>query len=357
MKIRNVILWLSVLCLCLALGACGNKEKVYLPVDYDALVLSEYVTLGDYKGIRVEVPELVVDISSVSEGLAELVSAHTTFEEYATPVTDREAVAGDYVKINFKGYLEGQLLASASAEGASILLGEDNGYVEWLDDDLYGLAPGGSVTTTGTFPEGDYYAELAGREVTMEIELVSILGHYTIPALNDDFVSEHTEYDTLEAYREAHIRPLVEAAEADYENQKIQAMWEQVLALATVIKLPEQQVEYYYQSYRAGVMEYAEMYDYTYEEYLAAVGLTDEGFRASAEGLTKDELVFFAIVKAENYTVSDEDYAEGVVRCAEGQGMTVAELEAAYDREFIEESILRDKVLLALHEQAEYVVQ
>lgn len=356
MKTRSIVALLLVLCSLMSIVACKKEpEETYSSIDYLALDLTEYVKLGTYRGVEVAIDPLVVDISSISDSLQDMIDEATTFEEYSTPVTDRLTEAGDYVEINFKGYMNGELFEGGSADGVVIMLADNNGYVDWLDDDLYGIMPGTSVETKGFFPEDYHYTEYAGKEVTFRIDLLSIKGHYSIPALDDAFIAERTEYDTVEAYRTAKQDELIAAAEEKYEMLKLQTMWQTVMEGAEIIKLPEEQIMYYYTTYRSNAESYAEIYDYTYEEYLAAVGITDEQFRASAESMVTEELIFYAIVKAEGYTVSDEEYDKNVKIYAEEQGMTVEALEEAYGKEYIIDNVLWDKVMYELGSHANYV--
>ncbi len=357
MKLRSLVAWVLLACLCFSMTACRHKEpeKTYEAVDYTTLDFDQYIKLGQYKGVDVKVGALAVDVSSVTEELENMVAAATTFEEYDAPVTDRLTVAGDYVEINFKGYLNGELFSGGSADGVAILLGDNNGFVDWLDDDLYGIMPGTSVETTGVFPESYYYEEFAGQQVTFKIDLISIKGHYTIPTLDDAFIAANTEYETLAAFRAAKESVLIEAAEEEYKMVKMQAMWEAVMENAEILQLPEQQVMFYYTTYRSNAQEYADMYDYTYEEYLAAVGIEDSQFRESAESMAKEELIFYAIVKAEGYSVSDEEYAEGAEKYAEEQQMTVEELESYYGKEYVIDNVLWDKVMYTLSDLANYI--
>ncbi len=361
MKFRSLAAILMLLCILAGSVACGKKDTFedmhYESVDYMALDLSPYIKMGEYKGIEVKVKPFSLDDSSIEEDLQNMIASKTTFNEYAIPVTDRVTEAGDYVEINFKGYLDGELFEGGSADGAAIMLADNNGYVDWLEDDLYGVMPGTTVQTTGTFPEDYHYSEFAGKEVTFEIKLISIKGHYTIPTLDDAFIAENTEYETLEEYRTTKYNALLAEAEKEYENVKIEAMWEAVMKKAEIIELVEDQVMFYYSTYRRNANEYAQMYDYTYEEYLAAVGIEDSEFKENAEALVKQEMIFYAIVKAEGYTVTDEDYAKGVKELAEGQGMTVEELEQAYDKAYISDNILWDNVMRTLTDLTVFVTE
>lgn len=354
---------LSILLVCLmALGAvaCGDKtseeDEIYTLMDLMNTDLSQYVTVGQYKGLEFEVDPVMVSGSEIDAVVQELVDSKTTYEQYETAVTNRATVAGDYCEINFKGYLDGELFEGGTADGVSILLGENNGFIDWFEDDLYGVMPGNTVESTGKFPD-DYYEEYAGREVTFSITLISIKGHYTIPEVTDAFVAENTEHKSVAAYRNAIRDSLMSKAVNDAMLKNYDLMWQHILENATFTELPEQQVMYYYTSNRSYYESIAAQYGYTYEEYLEAVGGTDADVMTAAENMVKEELVFYSIAKLENATIDDAEYAEGVAKYAEAQGVTVEQLEESYTKEYIIDNLLWDEVIYSLAAQNTFTVK
>ena len=354
---------LCILLICLmALGtvACGGKtseeDETYTQMDLMKADLSQYVDVGQYKGIEFEVDPVTVSEGEIDAIMQELVDSKTTYEQYETAVTNRAAAAGDYCEINFKGYLDGELFEGGTADGVPILLGENNGFIDWFEDDLYGVMPGNTVESTGKFPD-DYREEYAGREVTFSITLVSIKGHYTIPKLTDAFVAEETEYSSVVAYRNAIHDALMKEAVDKAMLENYNMMWQHILENATFIELPEQQVMYYYTSNRSYYESVAAQYGYTYEEYLEAVGGTDADIMTAAENMVKEELVFYSIAKLENASIDDTEYAEGVAKYAEAQGVTVEQLEESYTKEYIIDNLLWDEVIYSLAAQNTFTVK
>ena len=349
-----------VLCLLMSMVSCGDEaeeEEIYTSIDYATLDFDQYVKLGQYKDLELTVSPISVNMSEIEDTLQNMIDKETTFEEYSEPVTDRMTEAGDYVEINFKAYFDGQLYEGVSADGVAILLADNNGFFEWMDDDLYGIMPGTTVETIGVLPEDSYYGDYAGKEGTFVITLVSIKAHYTIPELTDAFVAERTDYDTVEAYCKAMYDTLLAEATEAAEAERLSLMWETVLENAEILEYPEQQVMYYYTVYRSNIEAEADTYGHTYEEHLEAIGLTDEDLTEGAKSLVLEELVFYAIVKAERFSISDTEYAEGVVKYAEIRGMTVEQLEAYYDKAYIADNLLWDKVMYALRDMTTFITE
>ena len=354
-KLKKISALLLVLIMVAGAVACGKEESVaYSEMDYMTTDLTPYVTLGQYKGLTLAADPIVVTDADVEAMVQNLVSNNSTYEEYEEPVTDRLTEAGDYLLIDFAGFMEGEQFEGGTAEGANILLAEDSGYIEWFEDDLYGVMPGTVVETTNFFPD-DYYEEFAGKEVTFKITVQSIVGHYTVPELTDEFVKSNTGCETVDAYRELVREALLANATETANQSRYQILWEAILANATIHSLPEQQVMFYYTSDRSYYESVAEQYGYTYEEYLEACGATDADVMKMVEDAIREELVFYAIVKAENISVNDEEYAEAATGYAEVEGVTLEELEATYGYDYIAEAVLWDKVIYTLFDLTTFI--
>ena len=369
-----------VLVMCLSVVACGNQSTnettdsgvsdttapeetrdlegedgdTYVQMDYMSEDLSKYVTPGQYKGLEIKAEKPVVTDADIDAELQAMIDANTTYEPYEVHVTDRATVAGDFVNIDYVGTMDGEAFEGGSNEGDSVVLAENNGYIDWFEDDLYGIMPGTTVKSTGKFPE-NYHEHLAGKEVTFEITLNYIAGHYTIPELTDEFIKEKTGKETLEEYK-AFLRELLQAElDAEYEIGKFQLMWQQILDSAKVVSLPESQVMYYYTSQRSMYEAYAAQYGYTYEEFLEQAGATDEYIVELTEARVKEEILFYSIVKTENLEVTQEDYANGILQYAADQGMTESELVEQYGEDYIRECVLWDKLMVYLASQNTFV--
>ena len=127
------------------------------------------------------------------------------------------------------------------------------------------------------------------------------------------------------------------------------------MANATVHSLPEQQVMFYYTSDRSYYESVAEEYGYTYEEYLEACGATDADVMKMVEDSIREEIIFYAIVKAENIRITEEEYTEAAEGYAATEGVTIEELEATYGYDYIAEAVLWDKVIYTLFDTTTFV--
>lgn len=85
------------------------------------------------------------------------------------------------------------------------------------------------------------------------------------------------------------------------------AVWARVLEGAEIKKYPEHQVDYYFQQSKAKYEYLAKNGNDTYENMLAGLGVTEEDMMAEARELTRSDLVFAALVEAEDIALSEAD--------------------------------------------------
>ena len=326
----------------------------YSSFNYMKKDLSRYVEVGEYFGLTVDIDDgaIVTDVD-VDQIIFEIADSLTTYEPYEIVVKDRVTEAGDFINIDYVGYIDGEEFEGGKNTGDSIVLADYNGFLDWFDDDLYGVMPGTTVETVGVFPD-NYAAELAGKEVTFKITVNYIAGHYTIPVIDDALVSANTEFKTLSEYREAIREELQAQADSEYDIEKVNSVWQMILASADVKMLPRQQVGYYYTSERSLYEEYAAMYGYTYDGLLKELDLTDEEILEYVQERVVEECVFYSIVKAENIQITDAEYRKGVTDYAAYEGVSEQELVNEYGEEYIREAVLWDKVMTLLKNKTNY---
>ena len=94
---------------------------------------------------------------------------------------------------------------------------------------------------------------------------------------------------------------------ASSEDKRSDAVWKRVVENATVTEYPEQQVEYYLAQSRAKYEYIAKNRNDTYENVISLLGVTEADMLNEARALVREDLVFFALLKAESVTLSEEE--------------------------------------------------
>ena len=272
--------------------------------------------LGGYKGV--EVPRREVEISD------EDVDAHL-FEmrgQFATlaAVEDRPAAVGDFAIIDFSGeqMTTGEPLEGGQAEDYMLEIGRGE-LLEDFENNVVGMKPEGRKRFGVTFP-ADYAEEsLRGQSVLFNVHLKEIKER-ELPALDDEFVKEASEFETLEELRAA-VREQLEGAAEQRVSGEFRARVLDVVAGNAEVEVPDvmahekahEMVESFERSIRAQGMDPQQYYQ------LAGSGQHEfeERVRPEAEDTVKKELVLDAVAFTEGITADDEAVMHEIGHLAE----------------------------------------
>lgn len=278
--------------------------------------------LGEYKGLEVgkeekEVPDEIVDteIERIREGFARLEQV------------DREAAEGDSLLIDFEGFVDGSAFQGGAAEDYLLALGSGQ-LIEGFEEQLVGAEAGEEREVNVTFPEGYQAEHLAGKEAVFKVKVKEVR-EKILPALDDDFASDASEFDTLEELR-ADIREKVGAAlgsraEEDFRVAAIDAAVDQAIVdvpeeLATARATERwERMERQLAGRGMDPDAFLEMQGKTREELI-------EETKPDAEKELKREAVVTAIAEAEGIEISEEEMVEALEHSAEHERTTPEKL-------------------------------
>ncbi len=315
--------------------------------DLPEFVASDYVTLGEYKGLTVTVTPVVVSDEEVEESIAR--STRKTLEEGT--VED-----GDIVNIDYVGKLDGEEFDGGSATGYDLEIGSYT-FIDGFEDGLIGVEVGETVDLELTFPESYHNEDLAGKDVVFTVTVNSL---QRVQELTDEVAAEVADGMTAEEYKASVREELEESAEEDMKYEAQYELVTQVVENATVNGYPEEALSYNVGRVKDYYETIAEMSGTTLGEMLEYYGMTEEEFmgtveETASEGLSQ-MLVLTAVAEAEDLTVSEEEFEEGAARYAELQGYdSTQELVEAYGENYIRNSLMQEKALDFLYENAEIV--
>ncbi len=343
MKKKIAILAAVVLSMCM-LSACG-KDAAYLK----EIKASEYVTLGEYKGIELTVTEPEVTYETVDYYIENYILAQ---KAVTTEVTDRTVVEeGDTVNIDFTGYRDGTPFENGSAQGASLTIGS-GGYIPGFEDGLIGTSIGDTVTLDLTFPD-DYKPnpDMAGVEVSFEVTIngISIV---EIPELTDEIVQEAgiggcSTPDELRDY----LYEYFYNSEMDTYNQNVRREIISAVTANCIFKEPpEKMVDRYYDMLVEGLTMQALSYGQSFDEEAYKEELEENAIQSAQQ-----YIMFQAISDAEGLNMSEEEFSqameESVIEFGYG---SVEEFKEQSDEEELREYLMAERVMNFLIENAVY---
>ena len=305
-----------------------NIEAVQLepgkPFIFTAEVaLKPEVTLGKYKGVKVD----KVDTSVTDAEIDEAIEKERENNARSINVTDRPVKDKDDTIIDFDGYVDGVAFAGGKGENYPLTIGS-GAFIPGFEEQLIGKNIGEECEVNVTFPE-DYHAEdLAGKAAVFKC-VVKEIKEKELPELDDEFASEVSEFDTLKEYKEDIKKNLSEKKIKNAQDAKEEAVVDAIIADAKM-EIPDAMLE---TQQRQMIEEFAQnikQQGLSFDQYLQFTGMSTDKFmdqvKPQAEKRIKSRLVLEAIVKAENIEVTDEDYDNEIKEMAEMYKMDAAKV-------------------------------
>lgn len=308
--------------------------------------IDKYVYLGQYKGLEYTEADLTV----TDEELDKAITAYMS----AVPVKDRAVANGDVANIDFVGYVDGVAFDGGTAYGYDLAIGSGS-MIPGFEEGIVGMMPGETKSIHVTFPEqyrpeGTSGSELNGQpavfDITVHHILASVDGEY-----NEAFVTEYTEYATMEEFEQSLIDKMVAEKEATAASEKLDALFNQVMKNAVIHQLPESELNRYHDSLIDSYQTMADSFELSLEEFLATYYYTTVDYLNQyadqyAQSMATQTVIFHAIAKAEGLTVSDEEYQKGLEEYYENMG-NAYEDRKNFEKEvgdLVKEALLFEKV-------------
>lgn len=264
--------------------------------------------LGDYKGLEVgkaepEVPEGAVDeeIDRMRESLASL-----------SPV-ERAAAHGDHLLVDFTGSVDGEEFEGGKATDYLLELGSDS-LIPGFEDGLIGAEAGEERKVEVTFPD-EYQAEnLAGKDAVFEV-LVKEVREKQLPAADDDFAADNSDFDTLEELRAEIERRILHAQEHRVDDEFREAVLDAAVEGAE-IELTEELIAARAEEVWERIERQIQQSGMQPEMYLQMQGKTREQAieeaKPDAERGLRREAVLEAVAEAEAIEVSEDEMLEAL---------------------------------------------
>ena len=288
-----------------------------------SVITKPEVTLGDYKGLQVAAPVTEVTDEEVDKQINTLRDRHAKM----VVAEGAELGQGDFALIDFDGTIDGKPFSGGQSKGYPLEVGSGS-FIPGFEDQLIGAKAGEEREVKVTFPADYFVAELAGKEAVF-VTKINDVKRKELPELNDDFAKEAGDADTFEEMKAKTKEKLVAAAKEKDEAAFREAALKQAVANST-IEIPDIMVEDQIDQMVQDLDFNLRQRGLELEKYLGYMNTDMAGLReryhAAALEEVRSELTLEAIVKAEDLTVSDEEYAEETQKMAKTYKMSEAEL-------------------------------
>ncbi len=280
------------------------------------------VKLGKYKGVSVTKIDSKVTATEVNNTIkAELERAARTVTKTG------KAAKGDTAVIDFEGFIDGVAFEGGKGENYDLELGSGS-FIPGFEDQLIGHKAGEDVDVEVTFPENYQAEDLAGKPAVFKCHIHEVKGK-DIPKLDDEYVADTTEFETVEEYK-ASVKERLE------NNKKAEGRREQEdEAIAKIVEdsemeIPDAMLDYQVENIINDFANNMAQHGLSLQQYMQFTGMTMDSFREQvrpdALSRTQSSLVLEAIAKAENIEVADADVDAKLEEMSKQYGMELDQI-------------------------------
>jgi len=355
MKKKTIALAL-VVCLGVVMGltGCGNTTP------YGKYNLSDYIKIGQYKGLTVEAIAQSVSTQEVQTQVKANVAKTKTKKQVKTGTVKK----GDSVNIDYTGTMNGKAFSGGSAKGYDLTIGS-NSFIPGFETGLTGKAVGSTHKLHLKFPS-PYAAnpDLAGKAVVFTVKINYITKEIT-PKYDEAWIKANSQFATKAAY-EADVKAGLLKNKQDTEKQRqISQLMQDVVTKTKVLKYPQTELNAYMQAGKKQAEAQAQQYGMTLSAFLTQNKMTQAQFNSmikqQAEDYVKLEMVIFYIADKEKLTFTKTEQSneeKNLLSSISQQGITQANFKdkTGFDFDaYVQTAVMYGKVSQLIYSHAKIV--
>ena len=307
------------------------------------------ISLEGYKGI--EAPKVVKEIAD--EDVDQQIESMRQRNARVVSVDDRAAEMGDEVNLNFEGFFGDEAFDGGKGENYQLKLGSGQ-FIPGFEEQVAGHNIGENFGVTVTFPEDYQMDEYAGKEAVFHCSINSI-SHEELPELDDEFVKDTSDFDTVDELKADVRKKLEENAENAASNS-----FENAVTLKLIEKvtdpIPHCMFEHRADSLMNQFANQLKAQGISMDLYLQYTGMTQDALKETylerAENEVKLRLALEKVAELEKLEVSDEDLEAEVNRLAEENNLTAEDVKKRIYLEDLREDMLATKAMELVKEAA-----
>lgn len=267
------------------------------------------VKLSDYKNLEIEDPTMEVTDDVINEEIEQ----QREMNARIVNVSDRPAKEGDIANIDYKGSVDGEYFAGGEDEGYDLELGS-GAFIPGFEEQVIGHKEGEEFTIDVDFPEDYRDEKLKGKKAQFEIKLNGI-SYKELPEVDDEFVKDISDFDTLDEYKEDIRRIKEEEFENNAKMEKQRRIIEK-LGEGAEADIPPAMIENQISSVLQNYEQNLKAQGISLNDYIKMTGSTmnklRDSIRPGAEETVKNDLALEALVKAEKIEISDKEVEDEV---------------------------------------------
>ena len=310
------------------------------------------VEVKDYMGVEVE-----QRLTEISEDDIDVQIEMLQKRNARMVVCDRPVENGDTVILDYAGFVGEEQFEGGTAENQSLKIGSGS-FIPGFEDQLIGAKAGDQVDVKVTFPE-EYHAEnLAGKDAVFHCTVHEVKTE-ELPELDDEFVKDVSEFDTMEELRKDTRERLEESSELMAANEAKDAMVDKIYESNPIEKIPAAMVNDEIDNILRELEQQMTYQGMGLDLYMQFMGKNLEGLREDmrpeAEKRVASRIVLRSIAAKEGIEVTDEDMDKELDRLAKLYQMDKEQISAIFagdNAEYFRKDILITKVINTLFDNA-----
>ncbi len=309
------------------------------------------VKLGKYEGVEVPYSKREVTDETIDAEIERMRKRNSTLEN----VEDRAAQNGDTVVIDYEGFKDGVAFEGGKGESYSLKLGSGS-FIPGFEDQVVGHNVGEEFSIEVKFPEEYHAEELKGADATFNVKIHNIKAEI-LPELDDEFVKDVSEFDTLAELKADIKKNQEEAAEKEAKNIFINETLK-VVADNAEVEIPSVMVDNEVENMAQEQASRMSQQGIELDMYLQYMGQNMDQFKQSlrpmAEIRVKNNLVIEAVSKELKMEATAEEYDKEIEQMAKAYNMDKADIAKALgeDNPYIKENIVSRKTVEYLADKA-----
>ena len=264
------------------------------------LELRPEVTLGEYKGLTIEVEEYKTPEDALQKSIDSLLEQHAT----TVVVTDRKTLNTDTIVFDFEGFSNGEKIEHGDAKNYTLDLAHSSfipGFAEQLADRTLGE----EFEINVTFPEEYHEKKLAGQPAVFKCKVNEIRAK-VLPELTDEFAQKVGPFKTVDDLK-ADIQKYLDTQKADIDRTNSEkAIFEKVTGDAKVESMIDREADQLAEEYKQKLS----MQGFSWDQAVEAQGYDNimNSLKEDAAMRVKNSLVIDKIAKEENLVVSQAEF-------------------------------------------------
>ena len=305
------------------------------------------VKLGQYKGLEAPKAEVKVVAADVNARLKEMADRNSRLVS-----VERAVKKGDTADIDFEGFDNGVAFDGGKGENFDLEIGSSS-FVPGFEEQLIGMKAGEEKDIDITFPE-NYTPELAGKPVVFHVK-VNEVKVKEVPALDDEFAKDVSEFDTLKELK-ADIKKKLTAERTESAQRAFEDVLMAKVAEGVEADVPHEMVELQAEQMTEGFKQQLASQGIPFDQYLKMTNTTEADFKSQAYGpaeqQVKMDLAISAIVKAENLEATDGEVEAEMKKVADRYGMDLDTVKKYLRPEEVKEQVIREKVIKLVADNA-----